>query len=107
MKLNANDKTLIARCASQPAVYTMSGAKCIKFNLPPKCKKRLHEIAAAGYLAEAQETKGGGPVPESVITFSVTALGREAVDLYREVKPLKNFERSKSDSELLREAQEQ
>jgi hypothetical protein len=36
--------------------------------------------------------------------FKVTALGRKAIDIVTPVKPLVNFQRSKTNAELLAEA---
>jgi hypothetical protein len=111
MKLTANDKTIIARCVTEPAVYTFhpkgEGVKYARFNMPPKYRVRLHELALAGYVSETVTGCGGvGCPPETTITFAATALGREAVDHYRDVKPLTNFERVKTDAQLLAESQE-
>ena len=107
---NSNDRTRIELCFTKPATFTYAPhggthPTLIRSSCSPSQRAHLERLALAGYLAKSVVTPGAHfDPPEHTVMFKVTALGREAIDIFRPVKPLVNFQRSKTNAELLAEA---
>lgn len=99
---------MIRRCAKQPVFYAYAPcagggthAKLVRANADEHISRDLHRLALDGYLAERIAGCGGrGEPPETVITYTVTALGRDSVGLHRAQVPAKHRSQPLTDAEL-------
>lgn len=109
IKLKANERSLIERVLQSPLAFTWgpcpkggTHARLLRSSGSPSQVKHLRRFALAGLLSE-KITDSASP-PEHTVTYTITALGREAIDHYAAIAPRRNADRAATDSELLREA---
>lgn len=111
-ELSKSDHEHVVRCIREPIwfVYAPVGgshARLISCNASETLRKHLDKLCLSGHLSRTVTgCHGRREPPETRVTYSATAIGREAVDHHQAVKPLVNVTRIKSSSELLAEANE-
>lgn len=91
--MNAHDRMLLERAQKTvsftycPALTT-GRVKLVRSSLSEGQKKHLHRLAIEGYLAESWHGCGGhGEPPETTVTFSLTAKGRDFLGIHAAPKP--------------------
>lgn len=111
-RLRANDLTILQRCASGPVRFVYapdpkggSHAKLLRSDVSPSLRKHFDSLALDGYVARAiTGCEGKKEPPETVVTFTMTAYGREHIGVARPVAPLQRVTRLKTNAQLLEEA---
>lgn len=88
-ELNKSDILLLQRAATSPIEFVYSPCvnsphvKLTRSSISQSQKKHLHRLAVGGYLAEATGGCGGhGEPPETKITFTLTAMGRQSLGIH-------------------------
>ena len=110
IKLKHNDRLLLQRVRKGPVLFThaadMSGryTKLVRSTLSISQSKHLHRLALEGYLCEKITGCGGmGEPPETTVTYTLTALGRDAIGDKPTRKPEVNRWTPPSEEDMLRE----
>lgn len=106
------DIMLLERCAQGPVSFTHAPTvrghttKLVRSTVSPKQQAPLHQLALAGLVAEAVDPQASISPPESTVTYTLTARGRDALGLHaRQMPPQHNFPLP-SDAQLIRESKE-
>lgn len=110
--LRANDVTVLQRCLTSAVTFVYapdprggSHAKLVRSTVSPSLRKHYDQLALDGYCARSiTGCNGSKEPPETVVAFTITARGREAIDAPRPVKPLTRVSRLKTNAQLLEEA---
>jgi hypothetical protein len=109
-KLKHNDRLLLQRVSQGPVAFThaidVSGryTKLVRSSISYSQNKHLHRLALEGYLCQKVTGCGGhGEPPETVVTYTLTALGREALDIHAPRKPTVNRWTAPTEEEMLKE----
>jgi len=112
-KLNQADRMLIERCVQGPVSFTFepnpkgTHAKLVRSTISGTRQKRLHELAILGYVSErVHGSIDPGAPPTTTTTFTVTAMGREAVGARLPVKPLVHFRALPTEEQMAEEGLE-
>lgn len=112
VKLTKNDVTLLERCIKNPAVFTFAPcgkggthAKLLRSNLSVSQRKHLDRLALAGMIARSTSGDPTGCPPETHVTYTTTALGRDEAGIHAPIKPPVNQALPLTDSQLLAQAQ--
>lgn len=107
-KLSANLRTLLERVSTTPATFTFEphgkGVKLVASNISVSQRKHLDTLASDGLVARHGSGDPTGCPPHTTMTYSLTALGRDELDMHTRVTPAKNFTEPASESRLLDEA---
>lgn len=108
-KMNANLRTILERVAKDPVVFVYAphgkGVKLESSSVSVSLKKHMEALALSGHVSRRDTGEPAGCPPTMSITFTVTALGREELDLHNAVKPDERVTRPLTESELLAQAQ--
>lgn len=105
-ELSKADKMFLEKVAAGPVSFTYEpGAnghvKLVRSTTSGAQQPKYHALAVAGYLAEAVngEIHHEAP-PTTTVSFTMTAMGREALGLHSEPKPFVHHHRLPTEEEL-------
>jgi hypothetical protein len=108
--LSGNDRKYLERLGKGDVLFTHAidingrATKLVRSTVSQSLQKHYHRLALEGLCAERVHGCGGhGSPPETTVTYSLTAMGREALGLHREEPPTRNRWTPPSDAELARE----
>jgi hypothetical protein len=108
-KMNANLRTILERVAKDPVVFVYAphgkGVKLESSSVSPSLKKHIEALTLTGHVSRKDSGEPTGCPPTMSTTFTVTALGREELDMHKAVKPDERVTRPLTESELLAQAQ--
>lgn len=110
-KLNNTDSMYLERLVKGPIEFVHgidingNATKLLRSTVSPSLQKHYHRLAVAGYVSEKIDGCGGNP-PEHVVTYTLTALGRGAINLRAEPKKTVNRWTPPSNYELAQEGSE-
>lgn len=79
-------------------------AKLVASSHPAELQERFHDLAMRGYMAQAVNgTPGHSGPPTTVVSFTLTALGKAEVQGPKPVKRPSRWQRPATEAELERE----
>lgn len=108
--MKSADVMLLERCAQSPVSFTHAVTivgrrpKLVRSTIGPKQQAPMHQLAVAGYLSE--KVTGCPHDGETTVTYTLTALGREAMGIYQRSKPARYARPWPTDAQLERESRE-
>lgn len=108
--MKSTDVMLLERCAQGPVSFTHeptvrgNKTKLVRSTLSPKQQEPLYQLSLEGLLARKVS---GCPIDgETTVTFTLTALGRDALGIHARRQQPRNNTPTPSSSMLERESRE-
>lgn len=108
-KMSANLRTMLQKLAAGPVVYTYApngkGVKLESSTTSVSLKKHFEDLAHSGHAFRRDTGEPTGCPPTMSITFTLTALGREELDMYAATHADTRVSAPASEAKLLAESQ--
>lgn len=110
-KPTTDEAKILTDLLAKPVVYIYAPVRGTHAKLVNKAKEELRPpmdaMCLKGWVSKhVTGCEGRREPPETHVTYTITALGRLAIDHHPPVKPLRNVVRLKSNAKLLEEANE-
>lgn len=110
--LTPEERSVLERCIKAPIFYTYAPCpvgdphvKLIRFNADVILRPALDRLAMLGLVARSVTgCEGRREPPETTVTYTATALGRDEVGVHAPIQPLRNVTRLKTSARMLEEA---
>lgn len=107
--LNKTDQTYLNRLAQSAVSFTHEpnatgkGTRLVRSTVSGSLQKHYHRLAVDGYCAESITGSHDPGPPQTVVSYTLTALGRDALGLHKPLAKPVNRSRPLSESELYRD----